>query len=140
METITAGDIMTEHVITVKTTCNVRVLSHLFLRYRISGVPVINTRGKIAGVITMDDLMDVIYEKMKDSNKGIPGIFKELESQQVRKFMKKEFVSVKPETPILEVFRRASETDIMTVPVVYRSKLVGIIGLRDILNIGMSEA
>lgn len=140
MDTIKAGDIMTEHVITVKTTCNIRILSHLFLRYRISGVPVINSRGKIAGVITMDDLMKVIYKRMEEEGHDIPVIFKELEAQQVRKFMNKSFITVSPDTPILEVFKEAIEANVMTVPVVERSKLVGVIGLRDVLNIGMSEA
>lgn len=140
METITAGDIMTEHVITVKTTCNIRILSHLFLRYRISGVPVINSRGKIAGVITMDDLTKNIYSRMDNECHDVPEIFKDLEAQQVRKFMNKSFVTVGPQEPIVDVFKKAIEANVMTVPVVDKSKLVGVIGLRDILNIGMSEA
>lgn len=140
MEAIRACDIMTEHVITVKSTCNLRVLTHLFLRYRISGVPVINSRGKIAGVMTMNDLMEAVYMRMDGDEYGVPEIFRELESQQVRKFMKKDYLSVSPETPILDVFKMAKQAQIMTVPVVSKGKLVGVLGLRDILNIGMSEA
>lgn len=138
MENILVGDIMTEHVITVKTTCDIKTLSHLFLRYRISGVPVVDSKGAIVGVVTMNDLMGSIYERIPEDGNGIHCIFKELEGQKVRKIMQKNFITATKRTPIVKLFRDAIECDLMTVPVLQKGKLIGIVGLRDFLNIGLN--
>jgi acetoin utilization protein AcuB len=133
------GDVMTEHVITVKTSCDIRTAAHLFLRYRISGVPVVNSRKQLVGVITLDDLIAAVNFRTGDSQVPLEEVFKELEHRKVSSLMRKDFVTVTRRTTIEQAFRLAVKNNISTIPVIERNSLIGIIGMRDILNICLNE-
>ena len=139
MEHMKVGDIMTEHVITVKTTCDVKTLVHMFLRYRISGVPVVDTRKRLVGVVTMNAVMKRIYERLQTKERTLHEVFAELAPLKARDLMNREFVHATPQMTVAEVFERAVATDVLTVPVVENDRLLGVMGLRDVLNIGLHE-
>jgi predicted transcriptional regulator len=139
MEHMKVGDIMTEHVITVKTTCDVKTLVHMFLRYRISGVPVVDTKKRIVGVITMNAVMKRIYDRLRTKEYTLHEVFAEIAPLKARDLMNREFVRATPQMTVAEVFERAVATDVLTVPVVENDRLLGVIGLRDVLNIGLHE-
>jgi len=139
MEHLKVGDIMTEHVITVKTTCDIKTLVHMFLRYRISGVPVLDTKKRLVGVVTMSAVMKRVYNDLRLKDKTLHEVFAEIAPLKVRDLMDKNFVRATPEMTVAEVFERAIATDVLTVPVVGNDRLLGVLGLRDVLNIGLHE-
>jgi CBS domain-containing protein len=54
---VLAGDIMNTDVISVLTTMDLRDLGKLFLEKGITGAPVVDERGRLAGVISQTDLV-----------------------------------------------------------------------------------
>jgi len=140
MKEYRVGDVMTEHAITVKTSCDIRTAAHLFLRYRISGVPVVNSRNQLVGVITLDDVIAAVNFRAGDNVVPLHSVFRELEHRKVSALMRKDFVTVTRRTTIERAFRLAVRHNISTIPVMERKALIGIIGMRDILNICLNES
>ena len=54
---LTAKDIMTKKVITVKPDTSIKELSALFVKHGLSGAPVIDEGGGLYGVVTENDLI-----------------------------------------------------------------------------------
>jgi CBS domain-containing protein len=66
--TITARDLMTTDVVTVRSHQSLEELAHLLQDKRISGCPVLDSEGQIVGVVSTTDLV-------RDSQEGIEGAF-----------------------------------------------------------------
>ena len=60
---LTARDIMTDVVITVKPKCTIREAIELLLAERISGLPVVDDRGRLVGIVTEFALLAVAYDE-----------------------------------------------------------------------------
>jgi CBS domain-containing protein len=112
---MTAKDIMTADVIAVKPTVAVRELARTLIRNQISGAPVIDTRGKIVGVVSE---ADIVAKKGKD----------------VRSIMSKKVIGVAEDTEIEEIAKLMATNKISRVPVLRDGKLKGIISRADIVN------
>lgn len=143
----TAADLMSRDVITVTPDTSVKELATLLTDKNISGVPVIDSDGKLIGVVTESDLIDqnkkvhiptvvsildsFIYlespDKMEQEMRKIAGsIVNDIYTPDAR--------TVSPETAIDELATIMSEQNIHTLPVVEDGILVGIIGKRDIIR------
>jgi magnesium transporter len=57
------GDLMEENVISVSTTEDQEEIAALFKKYDLLSVPVIDHENRLVGIITIDDIMDVIEEE-----------------------------------------------------------------------------
>jgi len=68
---IKVRDIMSRKPITVRSDYTVEETAEILLKERISGVPVLNDQGKIAGIITKSDLFKVIISMSGLSKRGI---------------------------------------------------------------------
>lgn len=129
---------MTEHVFTVQQDMQLRDLAHLMLRNRISGVPVVDDKEKVLGVVTATDLFRVLAQHVRDKQfGGYEAIFNG-ESITVGSIMVRDVVTFTPETPIEELIRTSIDKNIHLFPILVKGKLVGIVGKRDILNAGFS--
>jgi len=90
-------DIMVKEVITIQKDASVEELSELLIKNKISGVPVIDSDGKLVGIATEGDLI------IKDSDLHFPRYFKLLDSiiylESLNKFKKslKKFLGTKVE-------------------------------------------
>ena len=73
MAELTARDIMTENVVTVSKDSSIEDLSEVLLKNKISGVPVIDGDGKIAGIVTEADII------VQDTDLHFPRYFKLLD-------------------------------------------------------------
>ena len=133
-----ACDIMTEHVVTAKKDTPIRKLAHLMLFDRISGVPVVDEEEKLCGMVTATDLFNVLGELMLDRDFGsYADLFKD-KVITVGEIMTKNVVTFGPASPIEEIIRTSVYKKMHTFPILDNEKIVGIIGKRDILNIGFS--
>ncbi|WPD20846.1 MAG: CBS domain-containing protein [Candidatus Electrothrix aestuarii] len=142
-----AQDLMTENVIAVTKNTEVRELAKILTENKISGVPVLDEAGKLAGVVTESDL---IFQNKKvhiPTAVAILDAFFFLESpEKMEKEMKKmagvtvgeiyasEVISVQIDTPLDEIATLMAEKNIHTLPVVDQGNLVGVIGKRDIIR------
>jgi CBS domain-containing protein len=110
-----AKNIMTRKVITIDPATAIKELAKVLSRSRISGVPVVDKKGKILGIVSEADII---------GKKG----------RQVKSIMSSEVISVTEETPVAEIAVLMTAHRIKRVPVVRDGKLVGIISRGDIVS------
>lgn len=67
-------DIMDRDVITVMTRDDREVVANVFKKYDYSVIPVVNDEEKLIGIITADDIIDVIYEETTEDIQKIAAI------------------------------------------------------------------
>jgi CBS domain-containing protein len=144
---IKAKDIMTEDVITVFLDTEILQAAKLMLDNHLSGLPVVDKKGSLKGIICQSDLM--IQQKkipipsffvLLDSaisfasQKNIEAEVKKMAAVKVSEAMTPDPITVSPETSLEDVATLMVKHNIHTLPVFDQSRLVGIIGKEDILR------
>ncbi len=143
----TAKEIMSDDVITVTEELEVSDLATLFWEKRIGGAPVVDSGGKLLGVVTESDLID------QSKKVHIPTIMSILDSMiflenpakldkeirkmtgtKVKDIYSPSVITVDQDTPMDEVASIMADRKIHTLPVVDGDKLVGVIGKADIIR------
>lgn len=70
----TIGDLMTRDVISVRTDTDQEDVARLVQRYDFLAVPVVDTEDRLVGIITVDDLIDVIEEETTEDIYALGGV------------------------------------------------------------------
>ncbi len=144
---LTAKDIMTQEVITVKPDLSVEKLAKILWKNKISGVPVLDDDDALVAVVTENDLID------QTKKIHIPSVITLLDSviflesagkmeKQIKKITgatvgdicAEKLVSVNEETPLNEIATIMAEKRVHTLPVLSGDKLVGVVGKSDIIK------
>lgn len=144
---LTAKEIMTKDVITVKRETKVSELAEIFTMSGISGVPVVDNYGKVIGVVTESDLVEqskslhlptvfTILDSVifLESEKHFEKELKKMTGAKVEDIYTEDPIVVAPETPVREVANIMAEKKVYTIPVVDGDKLVGVIGKADVVR------
>ena len=117
-----ARDIMNKIVTAAKKNTIGRDLAIKLLSGMYSGLPVVDDKGKVVGVVSEFDLL-----------KAIRG-GKALEQVKAEDIMSKNPICVSENTPVEEVIDLMMKHNIIRVPVVRNDNLVGVISRCDILS------
>ncbi len=148
MAELTAQDIMTENVITIKKESSIEELSEILLKNKISGVPVVDGDGKIAGVVTEADII------VQDTDLHFPRYFKLLDgiiyldslnrfmdslkkhlATKVEDIMVAKVRTISPGTTISDIAELMLQQKINRLPVVDEdNKVIGIVTRADIVR------
>lgn len=144
---LTAGNVMTRDVVTVKKETSIRELAGIFTARRISSAPVVDDEGGLIGIVTETDLVEqdkslhiptvislfdwVIY---LESGKKFEKELKKMTGQTVADIYTTEVETVAPTTPVSEVADIMSSKKIHALPVVEGGKVVGIIARIDLIR------
>jgi len=144
---LTAGDVMTKEVITVKKETTIRELAELFALHRISSAPVVDKSGAMIGIVTETDLVEqdknlhiptvislfdwVIY---LESDKKFEKELKKMTGQTVGDIFTEEVVHVTSATPVSDLADLISSRKINSIPVLDESRLVGIVSRIDLIR------
>ena len=147
MDQLTVREIMTTAVITVKPETTVRELADILAKNKISGVPVVDDKGRVLGMVSEADVI------LQDADLHFPYYIQFLESviylQSVHKFeervrkqigskvseiMTEEVVSVSPEESVREVATLMADRNVNRLPVTENGRLVGIVTRGDIVR------
>ncbi len=142
-----AKDIMTRDVVTVGPETEVTAVAKLLLEKRFNGVPVVDEKNNVVGVICQSDLI------AQQKKLPLPSVFnlldtlipiispgrieKEVEkiaAVKVSQAMTPDPVTVSPETDIEQIAALMVNKGYHTIPVVKEDKLVGVIGKEDVLR------
>ena len=150
---LTAGDVMTREVITVKKETTIRDLAELFARHRISSAPVVDDSGAMIGIVTETDLVEqdkslhiptvisifdwVIY---LESDKKFEKELKKMTGQTVGDIYTEDVVQVSPSTPVSDVANLISSRKVNSIPVVDGNRLVGIVARIDLIRTMIRQA
>ncbi len=118
---LTARDIMTKDVITIRPSCSLREAIELLLAERISGLPVVDERGRLVGVVTEFALLAVAYD---DRTLNDP----------VSQHMTTELLTVDANDTVRKVADLCVVHRVRRVPVMESGKLVGLISRCDVLR------
>ncbi len=136
-------EIMTKEVITVSPNTPLKEVGELFKEKRISGMPVVDEKGDIVGVITLTDLMKILSNiyRWKQLEKSTPDLklsemFEiEKSNAKVKDFMSKNVLTLAEADTMDEAARKMFVSGVHTLPVLREGKLVGIIGKRDLIHV-----
>jgi CBS-domain-containing membrane protein len=121
MKTTEAVDIMTANIITVKKDVVLTEAIALLLRWHISALPVVDNENKMVGIISEIDLVDLTF----DGN--APDTI-------VEEVMVTDIVSFSSNTELADLVQTFSKRHLRRVPIIDKSKVVGIVSRRDILR------
>jgi CBS domain-containing protein len=148
MAELTAREIMTENVITIKKDSSIEDLSEILLKNKISGVPVVGNDGKIAGVVTEGDII------VQDTDLHFPRYFKLLDgiiyldslnrfrdnlkkhlATKVEDIMVTKVKTISPDTTISDIAELMLRMKINRLPVVDEdNNILGIVTRADIVR------
>ena len=142
-----AKDVMTKAVVTITEDTEIAAAAKLLFDQGYNGVPVLDAAGKLSGILCQADLV------AQQKKLSLPSVFSLLDGfiplgsmkdldREVEKMsaltathaMTRNPATVAPETGIDEVASLMTDKGYHTVPVVDAGKVVGIIGMRDILG------
>ncbi len=73
------ADIYEQDVVAVETYRPVDEVAEIMRKYDLDAVPVVNVQGRLLGLITIDDVVDVITEQAEDDLQAISGLSGEVE-------------------------------------------------------------
>lgn len=142
-----AKDIMTTEVITLTPETQISEAAKLLLEKRINGCPVVDASGKVVGILCQSDLV------AQQKRLSLPSVFTLLDGilpfssmgdldKEMGKIaaitvdhaMTEKPATVGPEDTLEDVATLMVERGFHTLPVVKDAKLVGVIGLEDVLR------
>jgi len=142
-----ARDVMTTDVITVKPQTSLRDLAEILSEKKINGVPVVDDKGAVLGVVCESDLVAqnkplhiptvfVILDSVipLENPWRLQKEFKRLTATVVEDIYSRPAAVVSPDTDLSEVAKLMCEKKFYTIPVVEHGKLVGVLGKADVIR------
>lgn len=143
----TASDIMTREVITVTPDTPLRELAKILAGRSINGVPVVDDKGKVLGVVCESDLVNqnrplhiptvfVLLDSLipLENPWRLNKEFKRLTATTVEDIYSKPAFCIKPDTDLSEVAKIMWDKKYYTLPVVEGGRLVGVVGKGDVIK------
>ena len=145
---LTAKDIMTRDVVTVTPDTDVNAAAKILLEKDFNGLPVLDERGKLVGVLCQSDLVVQQREFPLPSFFTLLGGFVALTSlsqlqravdkmaaTKVSQAMTPDPVTVTPDTPVNKLADLMVDDKYHTIPVLEEGRLMGVVGKKDILRL-----
>lgn len=130
----TAKDIMTSKVRTVRPADPLWKVVDVICRYRVGGVPVVNGRGRLVGLISERDILLAMHPGAPGKPSGRrpgPGL-KDIHALVARDVMVAKVITADPDTELLRLASIMTLQRIRRIPIVVGEKLVGIVSHGDV--------
>lgn len=136
-----AKEIMHRGVVTVMPLATITELANILSKHKISGVPVVDNKGNLLGVVSQSD----IVRKGKHRPEDIPDYYmdvlpllgsatRRLEEETVFKLMTPAVLSADEDTPIEDLARQMLARHIHRIPITKDKRLTGIVSTIDLLR------
>lgn len=138
-----ARDIMTTGVVSVSPETDIAEAVRLMLERQISGVPVIDASGRLAGILTEGDLMrraeldtgrQSWWINPTSSPEQVAKAFVKSHGLKVKDVMTKEVVTINEQEPLDRIAMVFEERGIKRTPVMRSGKVVGIVSRANLLR------
>lgn len=144
---LTAKDIMTRDVFSVTQETDLKELAAMFVKHKVTAMPVVDDAGKLVGMISQTDLVEqdkplhiptvislfdwVIY---LESEKKFQEEVEKVTARTVNEICSREPVTCSPETPVSEIASLMVDNKVHLVPVVDNGNLVGVVARLDLIR------
>ncbi len=132
LKAVRAGELMTRFAVTATPDQTIVEVAMLLMRFKISGVPVVDDEEALIGIVTASDLFGVMEGIIADVEKGRDP--RERSCQLVGGVMTRAVTCVTPETSLYDLIGLMNDQNIHTLPVVVDGKIEGVVGRRDVIN------
>ncbi|MHC4211748.1 MAG: CBS domain-containing protein [Planctomycetota bacterium] len=116
-----AKDIMTNNVATASRDTDIYQAVKTMVDKNITGLPVLNDDGSLAGVITEKDALKLLYDIENDNHRN------------VEDYMSKGIVSFNDNDSLIDITDCLIKNNFRRVPIMSKGKLAGIISRKDII-------
>lgn len=142
-----AQDIMTRTVHTVSTETDVEELARLFVETGVSAMPVVDSEGRLQGIVTETDLIEqdkplhiptvvsifdwVLY---LESEKVFRDQVEKMTARKVGEICSRDVVTCTPETPVSEIAALMVDHKAHLIPVIERERVAGVVARLDIIR------
>jgi len=121
-----AQDIMTKDLVTLGPNTTAQDAIEVRLKNKISGAPVVDSDGKLVGIVSEYQLLAVIYDE-------------EFKNQPINELMTNEVLTVEEDTLLTEIANLFIVHRIRRLPVLRDGELVGQISRRDIIRFSIQH-
>lgn len=144
---LTAKDIMTTDIITVKPETTIQELASILVSQKVSGVPVVDDAGALYGIVTEHDLISrnkrlhiptvisfldaAIY---LESSKKFEEEVKRMAATKVGDICVRKVITISEDTTVVDIATIMDEQKVHLLPVVEGGKIVGVVGRRDVVK------
>ena len=119
---ISAKDVMSKSVTTVREEANIREVIHLLVEKSVTGMPVVSEDGRLLGIVTEKDILRMLlYDR-------------DVKEKTAADLMTTEIVWFDEDEDLMNIFKSLVEADFRRVPILSNGKLVGIISRADIIK------
>jgi CBS domain-containing protein len=139
-----ASDVMSRNILSVGRDAAIAEAIRLMLDNRVSGLPVIDTAGRLVGILTEGDLLrrsETGTERHRPrwleilmGPGRLAGEYVRTHGRKVEEIMTRDLVSVTPDTPLDEIVALMERRRIKRVPVLEGDIPVGIVSRADLLR------
>jgi len=127
------GDRMSHPVITIAPAASLNDAWHLMNRVHISRLPVVDSRGRMVGIVSLKQLLR--YMPSEATTLDVYEIKGAMNSIKIEAIMTRNVITVTADTPIEEAARIMVDNEIGGIPVVEGESLVGIITETDLFKV-----
>lgn len=139
-----AHQIMTRSVVTVTPDASVLEAANLMLRYHVSGVPVVDTAGKLVGIVSEGDFIrrsEIGTQKKRGrwlkfllgAGRAATDYVHE-HGRKVSEVMTPDPISITEDTPLEEIVSSMESNGVKRLPVMRDGRLVGIVSRANLLQ------
>ena len=144
-----ASDVMTRAVVSVPPNASIIEALRLMLEQRISGLPVVDEVGRLAGILTEGDLLrrsEIGTERQRPSwLEFLRGASAQADDyvhshgRVVEELMTSDVVTAGETTPLADIVQLMEQKHVKRIPIVTDDRLVGIVSRADLLRALASE-
>lgn len=118
---LTVREIMTENVTTISSDCSVQDAIELMLQRGVSGLPVLDKQGELAGIVTEYALLAIAYDH-------------DVAGDTVAEHMTTDVLTINADQSLSQAADLCIAHRIRRAPVMENGKLVGLVSRRDVLK------
>lgn len=138
-----AKDVMSHPVITVRPDTPVAEIARTMIQHHISGLPILNERGRVVGIVTEGDLVakaagPVPFMQMfgmsEERSREVEYRNRRSDGKVAADVMTRDVITAKEDASLREIARTMSERKINRMPIVRGDVVVGIVSRQDILK------
>ncbi len=137
-----AKDVMTTRVVAVMADTTVADLANRLLQHRVSAAPVVDSDGKLVGIVSEGDLLRHVASERTPRSWWLRLFDEDTEAKDyikahgrhVRDVMTRNVISVAEDTPVADVAELLETRHIKRVPVVRAGKVVGIVSRANLIH------